>query len=208
MISMFRRNLNPATVIAVVALVFALTGGAYAAGKYVITSKSQIKPSVLKALTGANGANGANGSPGAPGSPGTNGTNGTNGQTGFTETLPAGKSLMGTWSTAAITGPSALALEFAPISFQFPLSTALPEANVHFIALGDETGTGPCAGTINAPTAQSGHLCVYTSEEEIGPSSSAVYGGVAVPKPGKSGAILKFTITGLASANGTWVVTN
>ena len=38
---------GPGTVIAVIALVAALGGTAYAAKKYIITSKSQIKPSVL-----------------------------------------------------------------------------------------------------------------------------------------------------------------
>lgn len=86
-----RRNLNATTIIAVVALVFAMAGGAWAAGKYIITSKSQIKPSVLKQLKGAKGAKGAPGAPGATGpagakgdtgATGTNGTNGTDGTDG------------------------------------------------------------------------------------------------------------------------------
>jgi hypothetical protein len=36
------KHLNPAMVIAMLALVFAMTGGAYAAGRYVITSTGQI----------------------------------------------------------------------------------------------------------------------------------------------------------------------
>jgi hypothetical protein len=40
----FRRQLSPSMVIAILALVFAMTGGAYAAGKVVITSSKQIKP--------------------------------------------------------------------------------------------------------------------------------------------------------------------
>jgi hypothetical protein len=98
-----RIHVSPATAIATLALVFAMTGGAYAAGKYLITSTKQISPKVLKSLTGkagkagANGANGATGPAGAtgpsgpagPGGPqgpagtaGTNGTNGTNGKDG------------------------------------------------------------------------------------------------------------------------------
>lgn len=101
-----RLHLTPGTVIATLALVFAMTGGAYAAGKYVITSTKQISPKVLKSLqgkagsagasgaagaagpqgpagaagsAGAKGENGAPGEPGAKGEPGTKGTSGTNG---------------------------------------------------------------------------------------------------------------------------------
>ncbi len=41
----------PATVIAIVALVVALSGTAIAANRYVITSRSQIKPAVLSSLS-------------------------------------------------------------------------------------------------------------------------------------------------------------
>jgi hypothetical protein len=68
-----RIHVTPATAIATLALVFAMTGGAYAAGKYLITSTKQISPKVLKQLKGANGK---------PGAPGTNGTNGAPGATG------------------------------------------------------------------------------------------------------------------------------
>ncbi len=82
MLSVLRNRVGVSGIVAVVALVLAMTGGAWAASKYIITSTKQIKPSVLKALqgkTGPAGANGANGAPGAKGADGTNGTNGTNG---------------------------------------------------------------------------------------------------------------------------------
>lgn len=47
---MFRRHLSYANVVATVALVFAMSGGALAAAHYLITSTSQIKPSVLRTL--------------------------------------------------------------------------------------------------------------------------------------------------------------
>ncbi len=46
MFSMIRKRLTYANVAMTLALVFAMTGGAYAAKKYMITSKKQIKPSV------------------------------------------------------------------------------------------------------------------------------------------------------------------
>jgi hypothetical protein len=91
MLSAIRKRITPGTVIATIALLFAMTGGAYAAKKYLITSTKQISPSVLKALKGKTGSAGASGAPGAagpqgpagpggaagagtPGAPGANGT--------------------------------------------------------------------------------------------------------------------------------------
>jgi hypothetical protein len=75
-----RRRLGYANVVSTLALVLAIGGGtAWAAHHYLITSTSQIKPSVLKKLHGANGKNGTSGNNGANGTNGTNGTNGANG---------------------------------------------------------------------------------------------------------------------------------
>jgi hypothetical protein len=86
---------SPATVIAGLALVFAMTGGAYAAKKYLITSTKQISPSVLKQLQGKSGANGANGAAGTAGAQGPQGPAGPAGSAGSAgakgETGTAGK---------------------------------------------------------------------------------------------------------------------
>ncbi len=84
MFSALRRRIHvsPATTISSLALVFAMTGGAYAAGRYVITSTRQIKPSVLKQLQGKAGANGASGAQGASGPAGSQGPAGANGKDG------------------------------------------------------------------------------------------------------------------------------
>jgi hypothetical protein len=73
---------SPATGIAVVALLFSLSGVGLAASKYMITSTSQIKPSVLKSLRGARGAAGVNGSVGATGPTGATGPAGAAGASG------------------------------------------------------------------------------------------------------------------------------
>jgi hypothetical protein len=83
-----RLHVSPATVIAAFALVFAMTGGAYAAKKYLITSTKQISPGVLKQLQGKAGPAGAPGSAGAQGSAGPAGPAGPGGAKG--ETGPAG----------------------------------------------------------------------------------------------------------------------
>lgn len=89
MLSLLRNRFGIPGVIAVAALVFAMVGGAYAAKKYVITSTSQIKPSVLKSLKGAAGPAGTAGTPGAAGANGTNGSNGTAGTNGVSVTSKA-----------------------------------------------------------------------------------------------------------------------
>lgn len=90
-----RRKPSPAMVIATLALFFALAGTAVATSHYLITSTSQIKPSVLKKLrrsgpkgaTGPAGATGAAGAAGAQGPAGPAGAKGEKGERG--EGLPA-----------------------------------------------------------------------------------------------------------------------
>lgn len=67
MFSAVRRRLTWANVAMTLALVFAMSGGAYAAGKYLITSTKQISPKVLKALQGKVGPAGAQGLAGSAG---------------------------------------------------------------------------------------------------------------------------------------------
>jgi hypothetical protein len=145
-------HLTPSTVIATLALVFAMTGGAYAASKYLITSTKQISPKVLKALKGKNGANGANGAPGAQGPQGpagANGKDGTNGgqglqgekgekgekgDTGATGTfgsqpLPSGQTLKGEWNLTAQASGAGSGVGNS-VSFALPLGA--PPA-VHYI---------------------------------------------------------------------------
>jgi hypothetical protein len=85
MLAAARKRVTYANVVMTLALVFAMTGGAFAAKHYLITSTKQISPKVLKALKGARGpagATGAQGPAGSQGPAGANGKDGTNGSNG------------------------------------------------------------------------------------------------------------------------------
>jgi hypothetical protein len=150
MLSMLKDRFGIPGVIATVALVFAMTGGAIAA-KYVITSTSQIKPSVLKKLKGPSGpagavgptglagpvgpvgAKGKDGAPGAPGKDGTNGAPGSPWTAGGT--LPSGSTETGAYAGFVPSG-----FVFASISFNVPL--AAPLDGEHQKVADTATGTG------------------------------------------------------------------
>jgi len=75
-------RLTPSMGVALLALFFALGGGAYAAKHYVLTSTKQISPKVLKALKGRTGKTGLTGPAGTPGATGPAGAAGAAGATG------------------------------------------------------------------------------------------------------------------------------
>ena len=156
MLSRAHKHLTYANVAATLALLFAMSGAAYAANRYLITSTKQISPSVLKSLRGASGKTGPAGPPGAAGAgtagpqgpagnegsagkegkEGKEGKPGKNGTTGFTETLPSGKTETGAWSFGPIAEASVPSphLLFVPVaSFAIPLAKALSESQVHYI---------------------------------------------------------------------------
>jgi hypothetical protein len=159
MLSRIRKRFTYTNFALTIALIFAMTGGAYAAGKYVISSTKQISPKVLKSLQGKPGKAGANGAIGATGPAGATGPtgpagatgkegpagkegavgpkgetgpagkDGTNGTTGFTETLPKGKTLKGEWDVFA-TAAGADQQAVNSVSFGIPLSE---QPTAHFV---------------------------------------------------------------------------
>jgi hypothetical protein len=72
-----RRHLNYANVVATLALLFAMSGGALAASHYLINSTKQINPKVIKKLRGNRGAAGLQGPRGLAGQQGSQGATGT-----------------------------------------------------------------------------------------------------------------------------------
>ncbi len=78
-----RRRLSYANVVATLALVFAMSGGALAAKHYMINSTGQINPKVLKKLKGNSGRTGSQGAAGAIGATGKEGPAGKDGNPGL-----------------------------------------------------------------------------------------------------------------------------
>jgi Collagen triple helix repeat (20 copies) len=185
-----RNRLTYANVVATLALVFAMSGGAYAANKFLITSSRQISPKVLKALKGAPGkagANGANGAQGPAGAAGAQGPAGAKGEAGAAgargeagasgakgEAGAPGKE--GSPWTAGGTLPSGRSetgawslqthgetIGITSISFPVQLESALSAAHVFFISPGEEgtVDAEQCPGSVASPEAAAGDLCVY-----------------------------------------------
>lgn len=77
-----RQRLTYANVVATLALVFAMSGGAMAANHYLLSSSKQISPSLLKKLKGKTGKTGATGAPGKTGATGPAGGTGPQGLPG------------------------------------------------------------------------------------------------------------------------------
>jgi hypothetical protein len=233
MLPAIRKRLTYANVAMTLALVFAMSGGAYAANKFLITSTKQISPKVLKALKGKAGPAGPAGPAGAagagtagaagpqgPGGPqgpkgetgtkgeqGVKGENGTNGTTGFTETLPKGKTLKGEWSVVGTATAAANAFATS-VNFAFPLKTA-PTA--HFVKAGVTTAPPGCGkGTAEKPEAEEGNLCVFAGGV-INVSGELAIENFFTNEPGasKSGFSLLAVsaASGQVEAIGTWAVT-
>ena len=254
MFSIIRKRVTYANVAVTFALVFAMSGGAYAAGKYLITLTKQISPKVLKSLVGktgpagkngtngTNGVNGASGEKGAQGpqgsqglegkegkagEPGKEGKAGANGTTGFTETLPAGKTETGTWSWFSLVAGGVT----IPISFTIPLSAKLAETQVHYVNRFNEEVvfpepakglifTGPtevkqkstqCLGSVEAPSAEPGNLCVYTGESSFELLrylfQNPAHGFPGTVETGTTGTVMWMAAEANADAFGTWAVT-
>jgi Collagen triple helix repeat (20 copies) len=172
MFSRIWKRLTYTNVAMTLALVFAMSGGAYAAGKYLITSTKQISPKVLKALVGKHGpvgAMGAAGPAGAKGDAGPAGPGGAKGETGVAGPtgpagpaglkgaagpqgpqgatgpqgpLQSGKSETGQWAFSQLMAEEANEVVFVELPFTIPLTSSLDREHVHYIGEGEGEGEG------------------------------------------------------------------
>jgi Collagen triple helix repeat (20 copies) len=188
--------------VAIVALVFALAGGAYAANNLGATASKAGKqgkqgkpgktgPSGPAGATGPSGpvgpagpagATGAAGKEGAEGKQGIQGKQGVPGTTGFTKTLPSGETETGVWvyGEETIAVGSVREAVHLPISFPIPLATPLAEGHAFLFPPGTE-GTAratECPGSYKEPKAAKGYFCAYTRFNTAGgldPGAGAVF---------------------------------
>ena len=164
-----------------------------------------------RGLRGLRGPQGAQGAQGVQGIQGTQGAQGQPGQQGIQGppgpfpdgNLPAGKTLRGDFAASG-SGTGMPALD--SISFGFRFATA---PTPHVILAGD-TPPSQCPGTVSAPEAQSGNLCIYESDFLNRASLTCFDHALNSGAADRTGAILRV----LASANsgfeshGTWAATS
>jgi hypothetical protein len=181
------------------------------------------------------GPAGANGKDGAPGPAGPAGPAGKAGTTGFTTTLPGGKTETGAWSFGEIAEGAEPQTVRVPLSFAIPLAVRLDsslascqaepptaECHTHYINANNEevlngvpvtVPSAFCKGTVSAPSAEPGNLCVYTGELNLAKATNswimgADAGELEPAGVGTAGAILVLrAIQGRATGWGTWAVT-
>jgi hypothetical protein len=186
MFSRITKHLTYARIATTLALVFAMSGGAFAASKIRITSTKQISPKVLKALKGNTGPTGPagvagpvgpqgpRGETGPAGKDGLNGADGIRGEKGETGVAgpPGATGPEGVCSTANCVLPKGVTetgswsfstsneeIIVTTISFAIPLAAPFGESAVHYV--GPTDNVAACPGTAKEPKAQAGNLCVY-----------------------------------------------
>jgi Collagen triple helix repeat (20 copies) len=183
--------------VAILALVLAMVGGAWAAAGLTGKQKKQVIK-IAKKYAGKPGAAGPAGSAGpvgpagpkgetgAAGGEGKAGTNGEPGKEGspwtVNGTLPSEKTEKGTWGGVTLGSSGYLV---TTISFPIPLKEALSSTKVHFVTVEDvatsQIPTG-CGGSLEEPEANAGNLCVF----EGGPGA-AFNGVLGIDLPGPGG---------------------
>ena len=177
--------------LAILALVFAMVGGAWAATGLNSKQKKEVKkiaksfqgtgpagaagavgpvgPAGANGKDGANGTNGTDGAAGAKGATGATGTNGTNGATGPTGTTgltgttgPTGTTLPSGKTATGLYHVTGINTTRDRLAISFPLRL-LAEPAFHYIPqiAGVSQPTTECPGGWGNPTALPGHLCVY-----------------------------------------------
>jgi hypothetical protein len=155
---------------------------------------------------GPPGATGRQGPPGATGQQGLKGDTGGPGLAGpVTGMLPRGVTLRGTWSvrdqaTAANNDIS------APVTWGFSLTTA---PATHLISLGSPAPSGCGGGSVSAPAADPGNVCIY-----IGGGTNygvlvfdPAVGFVNTSETYGTSLIVSATAPGEYASFGTWAVT-
>jgi len=127
--------------------------------------------------------------------------------------LGAGETETGFWS-ASVPGVATKGRRVnGEISFPIPLEAGLNAEHVVLVAE-HATGTGGCeGGTVSAPTAKPGYLCVYIGHETVTGTVAfkAIENAAGSTGASPTGAVVSFEATGEGENTlqvvGTWAVT-
>jgi hypothetical protein len=215
MFSIVRQRFGAAGIVAVVAAVFAMSGGAFAGGTQLAqvsataarSGSSPARPSAARrGPRGPRGATGPAGPQGPPGQgrqgdPGPAGPRGPEGSPWVAGgTLPSGRSESGTWIAAAAGKEVAPGESEGAGTVSFVIRTLVPP-EIHLIAKGQagKEHAAECPGSTNLPLAAKGNLCLYSVEDQ----------GLTLVETfsSTSGAVLTFKGASKAAAAGVWAVT-
>lgn len=194
MFSMLKQRLGIPGVLAVIALVLAMVGGAYAAAGFTKAQEKFIVKTAKK-FAGKPGAAGPQGPQGLPGAPGANGKDGAPGPEGpkgpegpegspWTDggTLPPEATETGGW-VLNDGDRGGFGTSFTALNFPIPLSAADAAAitanseyttgSIHIMVPADASPPPGCTGgTVNEPKADPGNLCIY-----LGAFGGGAFGG-------------------------------
>jgi hypothetical protein len=206
-----RRHLSYANVVATLALVFAMSGGALAAKHYLINSTKQINPKVLKKLRGNQGPTGPagiaiQGPSGFDGAKGARGERGPEGPAGLSalSALPSGQSESGAYGIfPANTGSSGILV--TAVTFPMRLETPIPASQIIYTPAG--LPVTHCSGPGHADR---GYLCIYPTEHGGVNTPPAVFEPEESANTGTSrvGFGMKWTVTGTNAGDvGSYTVT-
>jgi hypothetical protein len=200
--------------IAVVALMAAVTGTALAAGALSGREKQEVKKIAKKFAgqpgpagpAGPTGPAGPKGEAGPRGSQGEEGPEGPEGPPGPTETkLPSGETSTGLWSFA---GKGAGPASFVTVTFPLRVEPAPAEFEVstNWIGPGDSP-TAECPGSVADPKAAPGEFCFY-AQEVVNASDPVGFNAYTVDRT--SGVTVEFLYgdeTAEGYGYGSWAVT-
>jgi hypothetical protein len=191
--------------VAVIALVFALVGGAWAAAGLSSKQEKEVTK-IAKKYAGKQGPAGPAGTAGPAGPKGDTGAKGDKGDQGIQgppgpllETLESGQSETGAWSFANFSTGEAV----VTISYPFRLETALPTSDIVFLEEGEEETTD-CPGTVEEPEAAQGKLCIY--QEPIG-AEDVMQSVIFWPASMTTGASIAVKGEAGGAGIGTWALT-